>query len=322
MRRLFRADNEAATLLRVRDCVVPPPRQSSPDLPAELERILLKALARDRDERFATAGELSEALQQLLVKSGRFVRRTELGQTMERLFHDRRVMREQQIKIAQEEETSYPQPALGMHSDTHASSTLAQVSELQRKAFRPSALTVIGGALVVITVTSLLVYLIGRDRWFKDDKTRADAAAAKADRADRRNRDRTRPPRATPATVPKPPRGPSDPPEYVPVKIEVHILPSYATPVVKFRGKTYPGAIFRMVVPRSSTEEIVEIKARGFQDESVFITASNDITEKVVLVPDGTGAVKPPPSGMRSRGMRSRGMRPMGMNVIDLVMDI
>jgi serine/threonine-protein kinase len=333
MRRLFRADNEAATLLRVRDCVVPPPRKSNPDLPVELEKILLKALAPERDDRFATAGEFSEELQQLL-KSEHFVTRQQLGRTMERLFHDRRVVREQQIKLAQEEETSYPQPALGGQSDTHASSTLAQVSELQRKAIRPSVLTVVGGALVVITITALMVYLIGRDRWFKADRERPAAASAAARAGDRQAMS-MKGPRMRPAMQRAmslmPPRGPADPPKYVPVTIEVRILPRFANPVVKFRGKPYPGSTFRMVVPKSATEELIEITAKGYHTESVFIIANKDVTEKVTLVPDGTMPVMAPPRTMRRRTMRWRTMRPRTMRprgmrrpmgVIDLVMDI
>jgi len=334
MRRLFRADNEAATLLRVRDCVVPPPRQSKPELPAELDRILLKALARNPDDRYNTAGEFSDDLSALLMKSNNFVNRKELGRTMEKLFHDRRIMREQQIKIAQEEETSYPQAALGVHTDTHASSTLAQVSELQRKAIRPSPLSVVGGTLVVLTVTALLLYLIGRDRWFSPkDNTPNNVAAANL--TDRGKKPRMK---ASHLNVMKgamnlePPRGPADPPKYVPVTIEVLIKPSYANSVVKFRGKSYPGNTFRMVVPKSATEELIEIKAKGFQPESVFITANKDITERVKLTSDGTAAGMPPPPPvrlrpmryrpMRYRPMRPRGMRPRPMGVIDLVMDI
>ncbi len=325
MRRLFRADNEAATLLRVRDCVIPPPRQSNPDLPVELEKVLMKALEANPDDRYATAGEFSEALQELLVKSGQFVNREKLGRVMEQLFHDRRVIREQQIKLAQEEETSYPQPALGINSETHASSTLAQVSELQRKAFRPSALTFIGGALVVITVTALLVYLIGRDRWFRSDSSPNEVAASAKNTSAKGNLRLMGPmrPAMRRASVPISPQRPAGPPKYVPVTIEVQILPAYAQPSVKFRGKSYPGNIFRMVVPKSATEELIEIKAKGFHAESVFITANKDITEKVTLTSDGTKAGRPPmrPRGMRPR-YRPRGMkRPMG-GVINLVMDI
>lgn len=325
MRRLFRADNEAATLLRVRDCVVPPPRKSNPALPSELEKVVLKALAPKPEDRFRSSGEFSEELQQLLVKTGNYVNRQQIGRTMETLFHDRRVIREQQIKLAQEEETSYPQPALGVQSDTHASSTLAQVSELQRKAGQPSALTMIGGALVVLTVTALLVYLIGRDRWFNPNEN--GSSATRSEPMNRRPAKRWKSPRLNvmKRVIPAPPRGPADPPLYIPVTVEVRILPRYANVTVKFRGKTYPGNTFRVVVPKSATEELVEIKAKGFISESVFITASKDITEKVTLVSDGTAAGMAPRRPMRHRTMRPRTMRPREMRpmgVIDLVMDI
>jgi serine/threonine protein kinase len=40
----------------------PPPRDHNPDIPAELESICLKALARSQDERFRSAGEFHDAL--------------------------------------------------------------------------------------------------------------------------------------------------------------------------------------------------------------------------------------------------------------------
>ena len=62
-RRLFRRENDAATVAQVSGANVVPPRQIRPELPVQLERIILKALARQPVDRFATAGELSREVE-------------------------------------------------------------------------------------------------------------------------------------------------------------------------------------------------------------------------------------------------------------------
>ncbi len=65
--RLFKRDNEIATLEAVRECEVPAPSSISPLVPKSLDRVLLKALARDPDERYRTAGQLALALEEFLL---------------------------------------------------------------------------------------------------------------------------------------------------------------------------------------------------------------------------------------------------------------
>jgi serine/threonine-protein kinase len=60
--RLFSADTELATLTNVREMVVPPPSRFRPGISPELDAIVLKALARDPDQRWQTAGALRNAL--------------------------------------------------------------------------------------------------------------------------------------------------------------------------------------------------------------------------------------------------------------------
>ena len=70
-KRLFVADTDFATLEKVRKVDVDPPSKIRPDIPDELERIILKALARERDERYQWASEFQEDLQRFLVHSSR-----------------------------------------------------------------------------------------------------------------------------------------------------------------------------------------------------------------------------------------------------------
>ncbi|AUX45427.1 protein kinase [Sorangium cellulosum] len=68
----FRRESEGATLFAISspDPVVPP-HTFLPDYPASLEAVLLRALEKDRDQRYATANELLRALEQALPSTQR-----------------------------------------------------------------------------------------------------------------------------------------------------------------------------------------------------------------------------------------------------------
>src|SRR5581483_7996586 len=70
-RRLFKGNNDIQTIERVRRCEVPPPSFQNPMVSAELDNVVLKALARNRDDRFATAAEMADALDDV-VHASRF----------------------------------------------------------------------------------------------------------------------------------------------------------------------------------------------------------------------------------------------------------
>lgn len=64
--RLFTGSNEAAILRKVRDCQIPPIRKINPLVPPELERIVMKALAKDKNVRYQTAANLQKDLNRFL----------------------------------------------------------------------------------------------------------------------------------------------------------------------------------------------------------------------------------------------------------------
>jgi serine/threonine protein kinase len=66
--RLFKADSDVQTLARVRECQVPPPSRLNPQLPPGLDPIVLKALAKDPDERYRTAQEFRLELEDWFVR--------------------------------------------------------------------------------------------------------------------------------------------------------------------------------------------------------------------------------------------------------------
>ena len=65
--RLFTGESDFSTLEKVRHAAVKPPSEVVPGVPKQFDDILMKALARDPDDRWSTASELHEALQTFMV---------------------------------------------------------------------------------------------------------------------------------------------------------------------------------------------------------------------------------------------------------------
>jgi serine/threonine protein kinase len=84
--RLFRGDSEAATLKMVLDARIPPPSSRVSEYPPELEAIVMRSLARDREERFANARDLQVALESVARSRGLVTSTAAMGEWMTRTF--------------------------------------------------------------------------------------------------------------------------------------------------------------------------------------------------------------------------------------------
>jgi eukaryotic-like serine/threonine-protein kinase len=65
--RLFQGDTDFATLEKVRNVDIAPPRQLNPSIPTEVERIIMKSLARDVENRYQWCSEFLADLQAFLM---------------------------------------------------------------------------------------------------------------------------------------------------------------------------------------------------------------------------------------------------------------
>jgi serine/threonine protein kinase len=89
-RRLFRGKSDLDTLENVRKCVVEPPSKWNPEVPARMDEIVLKSLARERDERYATGREMAEDLAEFLYPVSTDQMRETLGALMDEHFKEQR----------------------------------------------------------------------------------------------------------------------------------------------------------------------------------------------------------------------------------------
>nr|HEX4318350.1 serine/threonine-protein kinase [Kofleriaceae bacterium] len=85
-RRLFRADNDLATIQMIINDPVPRPTESRPDCPPELEAIAMRALSRDVGARYQTADEMRADIARVGKELGANTSEVGLARNMRELF--------------------------------------------------------------------------------------------------------------------------------------------------------------------------------------------------------------------------------------------
>ncbi len=98
-RRLFRGKSDLDTLENVRKCIVEPPSKWNADVPARMDEIVLKSLARERDQRYATGREMAEDLAEFLYPVSTDQMRETLGALMDEHFKEQR---QEEMRILEE----------------------------------------------------------------------------------------------------------------------------------------------------------------------------------------------------------------------------
>jgi serine/threonine protein kinase len=100
LRRLFHRSTDVATLAAVLDMDVPPPSTARAGLPKELDAIVLRALARNPDDRYATIRELGRDLTRFVAQRGEEVDNAVLSEWMDCLFPGGRVAHQRFLELA------------------------------------------------------------------------------------------------------------------------------------------------------------------------------------------------------------------------------
>jgi serine/threonine protein kinase len=100
--RLFRMESDLDTLAKVQECNVPRPSGVVRGYPIDLEKIVMKALAKNKNERYKTAREFSRALQSLLMRRGLFIASDEVAGYTQSIFAERIQKREAHLRWAAE----------------------------------------------------------------------------------------------------------------------------------------------------------------------------------------------------------------------------
>ncbi len=99
MRRLFKFENEMATLRAIANCDIAPPTSVSASYPQPLSTIVMKALSKDREHRFENCEQLRAALENYLENDHLTHSASRLNHYMRDLFRDR--LRQEEEALAQ-----------------------------------------------------------------------------------------------------------------------------------------------------------------------------------------------------------------------------
>jgi eukaryotic-like serine/threonine-protein kinase len=121
--RLFVGESDFSTLEKVRNVEILPPSTYNRKIPEQLEGIVLKALAKDVEDRYQTAGDFHDELQAFMYSSGEFYSRKDLAAWMKKVFSEE--IRIEQKKLEEYNKIKLPpemrrKAGLGMESDSPA----------------------------------------------------------------------------------------------------------------------------------------------------------------------------------------------------------
>lgn len=87
-RKLFKASNDLAVLKKIQECKIPAPSSINPNVPKELDEIVLKALHKDRTKRFEDLDKLNRALMKFLYANYPDFNATDLSYFAKELFKE------------------------------------------------------------------------------------------------------------------------------------------------------------------------------------------------------------------------------------------
>jgi len=296
-KRLFRRKSDTATLYALIHTEIPRPRSVRKDLPAELEQIILRALAKRPGVRYQTAQELGRALQQLIARHDDIVGATELAAVMTTLFAEQRAKLDRETSEAMTQADAEPLPSatVAQHERTDTSLVeLPRASEDELEGVGVSETRLSAEALrgvpapprrttplsLALSVLALLVavavgwYLISNRA---PEQRAPDRSAAIPTQTMEPSMES---PRARERPTPRPPdmrRAPSK------LVITFVVKPAHARATILFRGKRYPQNRVDLLVTSGERTERVRVEAPGFFPLERFLTVRPEAATQHIL---------------------------------------
>lgn len=134
--RLFVGDSDFSVLEKVRKVEVLPPSHFNRKIPDQLERIVMKSLAKDVDDRYQHATELGEDLRAFMYSTGNAFARKDLSAFMKATFAED--YEKERARIVEYAEVKAPE---GMLAAAEMGFGVGQVPQMGGAALSPSAVT-------------------------------------------------------------------------------------------------------------------------------------------------------------------------------------
>ncbi len=253
-RRLFKGSSDMQTIAMVRDAMIDQPSSLNPAVIPELDRVVLKALAKDPNDRYANCDDMAMDLDSVLheLKWGPERART----CLKDLFPD------------EPSQTMSKAPEMFEPVESQHTSAFARMQRSQRRKIYAGV-----GAAVVLVLGGLGI-------WKAQHKPVAPIAVVAT------------PPTIVPASE-APPNEPRPVPLSADVKVRVHTNPSNADVTVEgetvSRGKTP----LTMTLPRSGKSVSVTMSLRGYKPMTSVVTPDADTTLQLSLLAASSHSSRP-----------------------------
>ncbi len=314
MRRLFKERTQAATIKRISEGTIPKPRKIRSDVPAELERIILKALAHKPENRYQTAGELSDDLENLLASQGEAVNSRKIAGLMGRLFHDRKRIKDQQIKVALDSVSNVAlKDVVGIHTNGLSEPSIRQAvaSGISRKT--KIAISLAAAATITVLLVTAFFKIFGSEdahekEFFLSNSLELNTSAQAADRRETRE-NRTSSVDSTKTDKTQNSEKKTKDEETKTATITIDVIPSDAEAVFTFRGTKHQGSPLRLTVPVSEKPETIVVQAAGFLSQPVIVVPSSNTKFQVELHPAANADSKSVDKTGQKTGRKSRRRR-------------
>lgn len=113
--RLFRADNDGATIEAILRKEIPPPSTTEAKPPACFDEVVLRALDRDPEKRYASAAEMADVLRKITIEQNLMGSRRELVELIEELYGDDLERRRADIREVMQRQLKAPIPSEPSH---------------------------------------------------------------------------------------------------------------------------------------------------------------------------------------------------------------
>ena len=156
-RRLFKADNDAASLERIKNGVIAAPSEVNQRVPKELDDIVMKALERDIDKRYQSAREMQSDLEACLYPKTTDISRQALARFMQSVFEEEITAEKERLQqgslAAEHHRSQFPE---GEEWDENVTTTFR--TEPQPRSWVP--FTVIGLLAILLSVAASVLIVL------------------------------------------------------------------------------------------------------------------------------------------------------------------
>lgn len=153
-RRPFQGETTVSTLYQILEEPIPLPKEVDSEFPEGLEPVLMKALAKDREERFSSAEEFQIALETWLVEQGLLITELEIGECLNSLLGAAPLKKKQKILALAQSPTS-PSVSVAAPDEEQADSTPPATAFQERAVSQQKSWSPLLPALALVALGAL-----------------------------------------------------------------------------------------------------------------------------------------------------------------------